>query len=345
MRPVPAPRTRSTLLAIALVIAGGSVDVHAQEAKAPGQMLQTLWKRITGEKLPADITSTNGRLEAEQVLVSAKFAGRVTQVLVEEGQIVDAGAVVARMDTAELDAQLLGAVAQVRRAERAAAESEAAIAQRESERILARQEYERASTLADRGFGTVQQRDQRRSQLDATEAAYRAATASLDAANASADAARADVARIQSQLSDAVLVAPRRGRVEYKLVQSGEVVAAGAPIATLLDLADVYMTVFVPAKVAGRLRLGDEARIILDPAPEFTIPATVSFVATEAQFTPKTVETADEREKLMFRVKLRIAPALLKQYEPMVKIGVRGMAYVRTGTTAWPESLAVKLPQ
>lgn len=318
----------------------------AQESKAPGQMLQTLWKRITGEKLPAEITATNGRLEAEQVLVSAKFAGRVTQVLVEEGQTVDAGAVVARMDTAELDAQLLGAVAQVRRAERSAAEAEAAIAQRESERILARQEYERAATLADRGFGTVQQRDQRRSQLDATEAAYRAANASLDAANASADAARADVARIQSLLADAVLVAPRRGRVEYKLVQSGEVVAAGAPIVTLLDLSDVYMTVFVPARVAGRISLKDEARIILDPAPEFTIPAAVSFVATEAQFTPKTVETADEREKLMFRVKLRIAPALLKQYEPMVKIGVRGMAYVRTSSAIpWPASLTVKLPQ
>lgn len=314
--------------------------------KGPAAALRAIWKHFSGERLPAEIVSTNGRLEAEQVLVSAKFAGRVSQVLVEEGQTVDAGAVVARMDTAELDAQLLGAQAQVRRAERSAAEAEAAIAQRESERILARQEFERASSLAQKGYGTIQQQDQRRSQLDASEAAYRAASASLDAAEASADAARADVARIQSQLTDAVLVAPRRGRVEYKLVQSGEVVAAGAPIATLLDLSDVYMTVFLPARVAGRLSLGDEARIVLDPAPDLVVPATVSFVATQAQFTPKTVETADEREKLMFRVKLRIAPALLKQYESLVKVGVRGLAYVRTNAkTAWPAHLAVKLPQ
>lgn len=336
-------------LALALLLSASlavSTQACAQDAQGPGAALRTIWKRLSGERLPAGIVSTNGRLEAEQVLVSAKFAGRVSQVLVEEGQTVDAGAVVARMDTAELDAQLLGAQAQVRRAERAAAEAEAAIAQRESERVLAKQEFERASTLAQRGYGTVQQLDQRRSQMDAAEAGYRAASASLDAAEASADAARAEVARIQSQLTDSVLLAPRRGRVEYKLVQSGEVVAAGAPIATLLDLADVYMTVFLPARVAGRLALGGEARIVLDPAPELVVPATVSFVATEAQFTPKTVETADEREKLMFRVKLRIAPALLKQYESLVKVGVRGLAYVRTDSnTPWPAALAVKLPQ
>ena len=318
----------------------------AQEPKGPVTALQDIWKKITGDRLPADIVATNGRLEAEQVLVSAKLAGRVVQVLVEEGQIVEAGAVVARMDTAELEAQLLGMQAQVRRAERAAAESEAAIAQRESERVLARQEFERASTLAQRGYGTVQQLDQRRSQMDAAEAALRAANASLDAAEASADAARADVARIRSQLADCILLAPRRGRVEYKLVQSGEVVAAGAPIATLLDLSDVHMTVFVAARVAGRLALGDEARIVLDPAPGVVIPASVSFVAADAQFTPKTVETADEREKLMFRVKLKIAPDLLRQYENQVKVGVRGMAYVRTKADAqWPASLKVKLPQ
>ncbi len=177
----------------------------------------------------------------------------------------------------------------------------------------------------------MQQRDQRRSQLDATEAAYRAATASLDAANASADAARADVARIQSQLSDAVLVAPRRGRVEYKLVQSGEVVAAGAPIATLLDLADVYMTVFVPAKVAGRLRLETRRGSFSIRPPNSPFRPRCPSSPRRRSSRPRRWKRRDEREKLMFRVKLRIAPALLKQYEPMVKIGVRGMAYVRTG--------------
>ncbi len=342
-------RCRPIALLFALQIACAALcagPVAAQESKNLGDRLHGLWQKLAGNKLPEDIATTNGRLEAEQVLISAKFAGRVLQVLVEEGQTVEQGAVIARMDTAELDAQLSGAEAQVRRAEKAMTESQAAITQRESEVVLAHQEYERAATLSARGYGTVQSLDQRRSQMNVAEGAKRAAQASFDQAQAAADTARAEVARIRSQLDDSVLTAPRRGRIEYKLVQSGEVVGAGAPIATLLDLSDVYMTVFLPARVAGRLGLGDEARIVLDPAPDYVIPATVSFVATEAQFTPKTVETADEREKLMFRVKLKIAPSLLRQYEAQVKTGVRGSAFVRTSrTAAWPAELAVKLPK
>lgn len=334
----------------AFICVGLALPAAAQDNSGSGSgiaaRLQSLIDKLTGRGLPADIFSTNGRIEAEQVLVAAKLPGRVSQVLAEEGQTVDAGQVVARMDTLELEAQLAGAEAQVRRSEKAIAEAEAAIAQRDSERTLAEQEHERASKLQKSGYGTAQSLDLRLSQLNVAIAAQRAAQASLDEAHAAADAARAEVARIQSQIDDSILKAPRRGRVEYKLVQSGEVVAAGAPIVTLLDLSDVYMTIFVPARVAGRLALGDEGRIVLDPAPDYVIPATVSFVAAGAQFTPKTVETAEEREKLMFRVKLRIAPELLRQYEDRVKAGVRGLAYVRTNpATPWPDTLAVKLPQ
>ncbi|WP_454817297.1 HlyD family secretion protein [Labrys neptuniae] len=311
-----------------------------------GERLRSIWNRNGKAALPADIASSNGRIEAEHVLIAAKLAGRVAQVLAEEGRTVEAGSVVARMDVSDLQAQFAGTQAQVRRAEKTIAEAEAALAQRESELVLAHQELDRASTLATRGYGTTQQLDLRRSQLNVAEAAKKAAIANLDEANAAADAARAEVARVSSLVDDAVLTVPRRGRVEYKLVQSGEVVAAGAPIVTLLDLSDVYMTIFLPSRAAGRLALGDEARIILDAAPDYVVPATVSFVATDAQFTPKAVETADEREKLMFRVKLKIAPALLKQYEAQVKTGVRGVAYVRTRqTAAWPDWLVAKLPQ
>lgn len=341
-----AVRLLSAAMLCACVVAPAAAQDSGKSIAGLGARLQELIGKLTGRGLPAGLFSTNGRIEAEQVLVSAKLAGRVAQVLVEEGQTVDAGEVVARMDTAELEAQLAGGEAQVRRAEKSIAEAEASIAQRESQRTLAEQEYERASTLKERGFGTIQSLDIRQSELNVALAALKAAQASLDEADAAADAARAEVARIRSQIDDSTLKAPRRGRVEYKLVQSGEVVAAGAPIVTLLDLSDVYMTVFVPARVAGRLALGDEARIVLDPAPDYVVPATVSFVAAGAQFTPKSVETADEREKLMFRVKLRIAPQLLRQYENRVKTGVRGVAYVRTDSaTSWPGTLAVKLPQ
>jgi HlyD family secretion protein len=178
------------------------------------------------------------------------------------------------------------------------------------------------------------------------QAAYDTAVAGLDAAKAIIAANRATVAQIQSQIDDSTLVAPRRGRIEYKLAQPGEVLPAGGRVLTLLDLSDLYLTIFLAAHEAGRLVLGDEARLVLDPAPEYVIPAKVTFVATEVQFTPKTVETVEEREKLMFRVKLSIAPDLLQRYPNRVKTGLRGIGYVRTISGAvWPGFLAVKLPQ
>jgi len=153
------------------------------------------------------------------------------------------------------------------------------------------------------------------------------------------------VDRIQSVLDDLTLVSPRPGRVQYELARNGEVVAAGAPILTIPDLTDVYMTLFLPGADATKLAIGGEARIVLDAAPDYVIPATVSFVAAEAQFTPKTVETKDERAKLMFRVKLKVDPQVLQTFYKQVKTGVRGMGIVRTDTaTAWPDDLQVKLP-
>jgi HlyD family secretion protein len=117
-------------------------------------------------------------------------------------------------------------------------------------------------------------------------------------------------------------------------------------VLTILDLKDVYMTIYLPADVAGKLTLGDEARTILDPLPQNVFPATISFVATDAQFTPKSVETAEEREKLMFRVKLRGDPAVLDKYHSAVKTGVRGLGFVRTDPkVVWPAELVVKLPE
>jgi HlyD family secretion protein len=340
--------TKRTCLSI---IVAASLAFAQQAAAADGEpalsvRVQALWNKLTGRKPLLDIATSNGRIEAQQILISAKFAGRLAEVFADEGTIVDAGTTLARMDTADLNAELAGANAQVRRSMTSEVEADASIAQRQSELLLARQEFERAKTMSEKGSGTVQQQELRGSQLDVAEAALKAARAGLDEAVAASEAAQAEAARIQSLLEDAVLKAPRRGRIEYKLAQKGEVVAAGAPIATMLDLSDVSMTIFVAARAAGQLAIGDEARIILDPAPQYVVPATVSFVSSEAQFTPKTVETADEREKLMFRVKLKIAPDLLKDYENRVKTGIRGIGYVRTDPSAvWPAELQTKLPQ
>ena len=180
--------------------------------------------------------------------------------------------------------------------------------------------------------------------LDAqrAEAAVAAAQAQVVGARSSVDAAAATVARIEADIADSVLKAPRDGRVQVRVAQPGEVLGGGGRVLNLLDLSDVYMTFFVPETVAGRVALGSEVRIVLDAAQGVVIPASVSFVASQAQFTPKTVETESERQKLMFRVRAQIAPELLRQYLDQVKTGVPGVAWLKVDPQAeWPASLAV----
>jgi len=315
-------------------------------AAMANETVDAIFRKLRGDKTPEGFALANGRVEAQQIEIATKLPGRIAEVLAEEGQMVDAGQIVAKMDVADLEAQLRGAEAQVRHAEQAKISVEALVAQRQSEIKLAKQQLDRVASLRTKGFSTAELLDQRRSTMTSAQAALDAAKSNHDAASASIDAATADVAKISAPLDDMVLKAPRRGRVQYKLAQAGEVLGAGSRVLTLIDLSDVYMTVFFPAAVAGRLKLNDDARLILDPVPQYVIPAKVSFVASEAQFTPKTVETAEEREKLMFRVKLSIAPNLLRQYESQVKAGVRGSAYVNIdGKRPWPAELTVKLPQ
>lgn len=143
-------------------------------------------------------------------------------------------------------------------------------------------------------------------------------------------------------LDEATIHAPVNGRIEYRIVEKDAVLPAGGRIASLLQTDDVYMTVFFPMAVAGRLTIGDEARVALDAFEGQPLPATISFVAAEAQFTPKYVETASEREKLVYRAKLRIPVEIARRLDGRLKAGMTGNGYVRTDRAGrWPLSLAV----
>lgn len=183
-------------------------------------------------------------------------------------------------------------------------------------------------------------------QVGAAKAAIEAARANVTGSDSAVTAAAATVQRINAELDDSTLTAPRDGRVQFRLAQPGEVLGAGGKVLNLVDLSDVYMGFFLPETVAGRVALGSEVRIVLDAAPQWVIPATVSFVASTAQFTPKTVETASERQKLMFRVKAQIDPQLLQKHLQQVKTGLPGQAWVLAEPGAqWPAHLQVKLPE
>jgi HlyD family secretion protein len=321
-----------SLVALAAVAVGGGVYLYLR-LRPPG--------------LPPGFASGNGRIEATDYDVATKRPGRLVEVAVQEGDMVERGQVVARIDTADLDAQRRAAEAELARAGEARAVAVATVAQRKTEADLARVELRRAEALFKKEVSSQQTLDQASSRSEAADATLRAARKSVDAANASIASAQANVARIQVDIDDSTLLAPVAGRVLYRLAEPGEVLGAGGKVVTLLELTDVFMTIFLPTAEAGRVRIGSEARVVLDAVPQFVIPATVSFVAPEAQFTPKEVETRTEREKLMFRIKVRIDPELLRKNIEKVKTGLPGVSYVRLGPdmAEWPDSLQVRLPE
>jgi HlyD family secretion protein len=361
-----------------------------------------LWRQLQPSGLPEGLASGNGRIEATEIDVATKTAGRVKEILVNDGDFLKAGDIVARMDTQTLEAELRQAQAQARQArqakataaavvaqreqakaaaaavvaqrEQAKAAAAAVVAQRQSELALAEKEFTRSQQMAFKGLISQQQLD-----IDYTR--YKSATAALSAATSqlveaqstiaaaisqvaeaqfaievatsqvaeaqsALDAALATIERIEADIEDSILKSPRDGRVQYRVAQPGEVLGAGGRVLNLIDLTDVYMTFFLPTAAAGRVALSSEVRLVLDAFPQYVIPAQVSFIADEAQFTPKTVETASEREKLMFRVRAQISPDLLRKHITQVKTGLPGVAYVRLDPTVeWSANLAVRMPQ
>jgi HlyD family secretion protein len=344
-----ARRLVAAAVALLLGLGGASLwtsDVGPMSSARAQGFIKNLIGRLRGETLPAGIVKSNGRIEATQVDVSSKYPGRLAEVTVEEGSPVAQGQVIARVASPEYEAQLRAAEANVQKSKDALSAAEAEILSRQSALEFAKADFGRGQELMKSGHITKQVFEQRKRNYDSAVAAVTSFTSQRDQAQSAIKSSEAEVERIESIIKDLALVSPRNGRVQYQLARAGEVVAAGAPIVTILDLSDVYMTIFLPAGDAGRAAIGDEARIILDAVPDYVVPANVSFVAADAQFTPKTVETKDERAKLMFRMKLKIDPQVLQTYYTRVKTGVRGLGFVRTKPDVqWPADLEVKLPK
>jgi len=290
--------------------------------------------------LPAGIVDGNGRLEATEVDVASKLAGRLSELLPHEGDLVAAGAVVGRLDADDLQAQLRAAQAQVEQARQALAQSQAGVRKSRSDVSLAGKTLQRSEELVGRGFISRNKLDSDRTGMEGARAGMAQAQGKVGEAEAAVLAAQARVEALQATLADSELKAPVSGRVLYRLAEPGEVLAAGGKALTLVDLDDMFMSIYLSTETAGRVALGAEARILLDALPGQPIPASVTFVAPKAQFTPREVETQSEREKLMFRVKLRADPAWLAAHRDLAKGGMPGVGYVRLdAAVAWPAEL------
>jgi HlyD family secretion protein len=351
---VPAPETRD------LVPAPAHTNLPAPLPTAKGMSVRKRWLRValavavvvggagaafywwqhSRSQLPPEIAWGNGRIEADEIDIDTKFAGRIAEILADEGSMVKAGQVVARMDTQDLAATLKKSEAQVRLAQKAIDEANANVAQQTSQVLLAKQEMDRAAYLVQRGAATKEVVDQRQQQLDSANAALQAAQARAIESEHALEASTHDVELYRVNIADNSLVAPKDGRIQYRIANIGEVLPAGGKVFAMLDISYVYMDVYLPTGEAGKVKIGADARIVLDALPNVAIPAKVSFMATQAQFTPKTVETKDERDKLMFRIRVKIDPARLRARAEAVRSGLPGVAYVLLDpAVAWPPKL------
>ena len=357
----PPKKLKSWLIALGVVLGIAVIGLLA-------------WQFLRPKGLGGGFVSGNGRIEATEIDVAAKLGGRVQDILVGEGDFVTAGQVLAHMQVQTLEAQRDEARARQQQSVAGVASAQAQVAVRESDRqaalaLVTQRETEldaaqrrlaRSETLAREGASSDQELDDdrararsmqaavvaARAQVAAAQAAITAALTQVAGARSTVMAAEATIARIKADIDDSALTAPRDGRVQYRVAQPGEVLGAGGKVLNLVDLGDVYMTFFVPEATAGKLALGSDVRIVLDAAPQYTIPAKLSFVSSTAQFTPKTVETASERQKLMFRVKAQFDRALLQKHLTHVKTGLPGVAWLKLDPQApWPAELAVKVPQ
>ena len=288
--------------------------------------------------LPAGILSGNGRIEAQLVDASAKEPLRVKEILVDEGDLVKPGQVLARLDTVTLEAELAKDKAGVLAAREELAAANSAIVRQQSEIRLAQIELERSRKLLAANATSEREFEARRTTLETTSASLAQVQARAQSAEQQIAVAQANVTKTETRIQDATLISPITGRVLYRLTEPGEVLGPGGKALTLVNLEDVYMEIFLPAEQAAALRVGADARITVDYRPNAAAPARVSFVSPEAQFTPKQVETQSEREKLMFRVKLQVPNEFVMHFIEDIKTGVRGVGYVKASdSAAWPD--------
>jgi HlyD family secretion protein len=284
--------------------------------------------------IPLGFVKGNGRLEATEVDIATKLSGRLADVLVKEGDFVDKDQIVAKMDTSTLQAQFRQAAAEVSRMKQA---RQTALSREEGFRLrynLAGKELERSKNLLAQGIVTQQQYDRDLTTKQALESDYSAIKSSILEADAAIEAAIAQTERLKAEINDCMLKSPIKGPVLSRLAEPGEVLPNGGKVLTIVDPTDIYMNVYLSERHAGEIPLGGEAKVVLDAIPDKSFFSRVAYVSAKAQFTPKEVEAAEERMKLVFRVTI----SFQEYNDPRLKPGMPGVAYIRlNASTKWPE--------
>lgn len=290
--------------------------------------------------LPEGFASGNGRIETTQVDISSKLSGRLINIDSQEGDLVEKNQVLARLDIKELNTKLQEAIAYKQQAIENKNYALAIVEEKQSELSLAKKNYDRANSLYKTKSIPLAEFQKNETLLQTAQAALSASKSQVISAQSTINATIAQIETIKVNIEDSKLYSPVKGRVLYKIAENGEIVANGGKVLVVLDLMNTYMTIFLPTSQAGLVDIGSEARIVLDAIPNIAIPAHVTFVSPLAQFTPKEIETQAEREKLMFRIKVKIDSNVLEKYFDRIKTGLPGVAYIKLDkNVSWPDYL------
>jgi HlyD family secretion protein len=306
-------------------------------------------------EVPDDVLRVSGFVEATEIQIAAEVGGRILNLPVSEGDRLATGDLVARLDTRDtelrieqLRAERAGADAQlrllragsreqdIRQAEAQLAAAEADVSTIEAEVKAAQLDLDRFEALLQANAGSRKQRDDARARVDvaterqrAGQERVRAARETLARLRAGArpeelDAARARVAGVDAQIAslektvaDATVTSPATGIVTQKLVDAGELIARGTPVAVVTDLDNAWANLFVPEPMIPRITVGQPATVRTDAGDE--LPGTVTYISPRAEFTPRNVQTAEERSKLVYRIKVTVdnRQGVLKQGMPV----------------------------
>ena len=290
--------------------------------------------------LPEGFASGNGRIETTQVDISSKLSGRLINIDSQEGDLVEKNQVLARLDIKELNTKLQEAIAYKQQAIENKNYALAIVEEKQSELSLAKKNYDRANSLYKTKSIPLAEFQKNETLLQTAQAVLSASKSQVISAQSTINATSAQIETIKVNIEDSKLYSPVKGRVLYKIAENGEIVANGGKVLVVLDLLNTYMTIFLPTSQAGLVDIGSEARIVLDAIPNIAIPAHVTFVSPLAQFTPKEIETQAEREKLMFRIKVKIDSNVLEKYFDRIKTGLPGVAYIKLDkNVSWPDYL------
>lgn len=329
---------------------------HRTSSRRPARPLAAaLWALLVlaacGERGREGEILAAGHVEATEIRISTKVGGTLEWFGLEEGARVTAGEEIARIDTVDLRLALEAAGAE--RAQAAAglrlrqagyrpeeiAEAAAQAAALAAELAAAERDLVRFQGLLDAGSGTEKSRDDALARRDRLAQELEAArqrsrrlragfrAEEIEAARARLAAAEARIAQVEQQIRDATVRAPGGGVVTEKLVEPGELLAAGTPLAVITDLEDCWLTAWIAEQDLGRVRLGQPARVVTDDGQ--VRQGTLGLIEDRAEFTPKNVQTRDERVKLVYRVKIR-----LDNSDGIFKPGMPAEAYLEPAAPA-----------